>query len=75
MPELVLPFEPLEVSSDIDELVNSGLTAMLPDEMREAAIEKPFLLQYLHMLPIEEIGVPHYYANPPRSLGEDKSPM
>ena len=74
MPELVLPFEPVGISSDIDELFNSGLTAMLPDEVRNAAKEKPFLLQYLHMLPIEEIGVPHYYEKPSRNLGEDKSP-
>ncbi len=74
MTELALPFEPVEVSSDMDELLSSGLTAMLPDELKKAATEKLFLLQYLHMLPIEEVGVPTYYENPPRSLSDDKNP-
>ncbi len=74
MPEMSLPFKPVEISSDIDELLSSGLTAMLPDELRNVGTEKTFLLQYLHMLPIEEIGVPKYYEKPPKSLGDERNP-
>lgn len=74
MPELVLPFEPLKVESNVEELFNGGLYAVLPDDMKKAAREKPFLLQYLHLLPLEEIGVPKYYPKLSRNLSDEKSP-
>jgi len=69
-----LPFEPLKVEGSPEELFNGGLFAVLPDDFKKAAKEKPFLLQYLHMIPLEEIGVPKFYAKLPRNLSDEKSP-
>jgi hypothetical protein len=41
-----------------------------PKDLREAALEKPFLAAYLAALPIDEIGIPDYYPTPDRSLGK-----
>ena len=43
-----------------------------PQELREAALDKPYLAAYLSALPIDEIGIPDYYPKPDRSLGKLK---
>ncbi len=40
----------------------------LSGPLQEACERAPFLAEYLRRLPIEEIGVPDYYAKPSRSL-------
>ena len=74
MPELVLPFEPAPIEGSLEDLFNGGLFAVLPEEFQAACREKPFLLQYLHMLPLEEIGLPKYYPKLSRSMGDEKNP-
>jgi len=74
MPELVLPFEPIEITETHEEMLAGGLFAMLPEELQEAAKKQSFLLEYLHMIPIEEIGVPRYFETLARSLSDEKNP-
>lgn len=74
MPELVLPFKPIKVEASVDELFNGGLFGMLPEEFKTYARAKPFLLQYLHMVPLEEIGMPKFYSKLSRNLGDEKNP-
>lgn len=74
MPELVLPFEPIEITETHEEMLNGGLFAMLPEDLQKAARENSYLLEYLHMLPIEEIGVPKYYEKLARTLSDEKDP-
>ncbi|NQT74563.1 MAG: type II/IV secretion system ATPase subunit [Chloroflexi bacterium] len=74
MPELVLPFEPIEITETHEEMLAGGLFAMLSEELQEAAKKQSFLLEYLHMIPIEEIGVPRYFETLARSLSDEKNP-
>jgi archaeal flagellar protein FlaI len=45
------------------------LCAQLSPEFQEACANSPFLTAYLIQLPIDEIGLPTYYAKPTRNLG------
>ncbi|MBT4512732.1 MAG: type II/IV secretion system ATPase subunit [Chloroflexi bacterium] len=74
MPELLLPFEPIAVTESTEELLAGGLYAMLPEDLQAAARENTYLLEYLHMLPIEEIGVPKFHKKLARSLSDEKNP-
>jgi flagellar protein FlaI len=47
---------------------NSLTLEDLPDGLREAAAAKPFVLEYLRGLPIEQIGMPTYYPKLSRKL-------
>ena len=65
MAQTVLPFT-------LDKRSLNGHTAefmsQLPDTLREACNESPFLASYVKGLPIDEIGIPEYYPKPSRSL-------
>ena len=74
MPELVLPFEPIEITETHEEMLAGGLFARLSEELQEAAKKQSFLLEYLHMIPIEEIGVPRYFETLAKSLSDEKNP-
>lgn len=41
-----------------------------PQNLREVALEKPYLGAYLAALPVDEIGIPEFYPNPDRSLSK-----
>ena len=41
---------------------------MLPKKLRKACEEKPYLADYLHYVPMDEIGVPDYYPKVSRRL-------
>ena len=45
------------------------LLAQLSPELRTTCEQCDFLFDYLQYVPIKEIGVPEYYAKPPRTLG------
>ena len=47
---------------------------MLPKKLREQSKEKSHLWDYLHLLPVEKIGVPEYHESLTRDLGDLKSP-
>ena len=74
MPEVIFPFESKKVELKGEDLLEAGLYPLLPKGLKEAARARPFLLVYLHMLPIEEIGIPKYYDTLPRSLADEKNP-
>jgi flagellar protein FlaI len=46
----------------------------LPAELQEVCKGNPHLLQYLHILPTDEIGIPEYYEKVTRSLKSKKDP-
>jgi flagellar protein FlaI len=45
------------------------LEGSLSPALREAALQSPFLAAYLQCLPLDEIGMPEFYAKPSRGLG------
>ncbi len=73
MADLVLPFPPIAEQIDSHEdLFQCGLYRMLPQEMQEACERNVQLLEYLHLLPLEEIGVPEYIPEMSRKYGDLK---
>ncbi len=54
--------------------IKCDLYNMLPPPLQEASEASPFLLDYLHLVPIGEVGMPEYYPELPKKAGENKRP-
>ena len=52
----------------------ADLSGMLSGAMREVAEQYPHVMDYLRTLPLAEVGVPKYRAEPSRKLGDDPKP-
>lgn len=72
MPRLALPFELKPLKQPVERLLKGELVRGLPEPMRRLCEQRPHFLQYLAMLPLEEIGLPEYHEKLDRSLGERK---
>ena len=46
------------------------MRSLLPDELQEVSEEIPHLMQYLHQVPIKDMGVPEYYEKIDRKLAD-----
>ena len=57
-----------------EDLFKCPLFRTLPKPMQEGTQGHPHLLEYLHMLPLEELGLPEYRAALTREDGEIKLP-
>jgi len=47
---------------------------LLPEPLQREAEANGFLLDYIHMLPVEQFGVPEYYPELTRNMGDIKNP-
>jgi flagellar protein FlaI len=47
---------------------------MLPEQLQEESRSKTHLLEYLHALPVEKVGIPEYVPKLDRSMGGMKNP-
>ena len=74
MASIVLPFPNDKVTEESDDLLNSELFGKLSPELQDCAEKNRHLLEYLHMVPVSQVGVPEYHAELNRKLGETKSP-
>ncbi len=70
MVQLKLPFTPASSHPSEENLFDCGLFRTLPKPMQEACQKNTHLLSYLHMLPIETLGVPQFYPTLNRKLGD-----
>lgn len=74
MPTITLPF-----AVDASQKIHDGdpfscsLFKLLPAPMQETTRESVYLLEYLHMLPIKEIGIPEYYPKLSGKLRDKKN--
>ena len=68
MAQLVLPFPYEQVPSGCDHGPECSLRSFLPIPLLEACDEHPYLAEYLHSVPMGEIGVPDYYPKLARRL-------
>jgi len=75
MARTTLPFS-MDNKSDKHEtgFLECDLYKMLPSPLQKVTEASPFLLEYLHLVPIAEVGVPSYYPELSRKLGENKKP-
>jgi len=67
-----LPFPVNGGHATPQDLYGCGLFRALPPAMQEACQQNVHLLEYLHLIPIEETGVPQYYPTLSRKLGDLK---
>ncbi len=75
MATVVLPFSrENKIDMQGKGLFESGLYDKLPPALKEVTERHPHLLEYLHMVPISEVGIPEYYPEPNRKLGDIKEP-
>ncbi len=61
---LPFPFKPEELTP------RDKLLAMVSPELRKACEQSTFLTGYLQHVPLDEIGVPAFYAKPTRSMSQ-----
>ena len=70
----VLPFQVQGGHSHRGGVADCPVFKMLPAPLQEHSKENGFLLDYIHMLPVEEVGIPEFYEQLDRNLGEKKNP-
>lgn len=75
MPRMEAPFalNSVEEVAGYD-LMKCGLYRTLPPEGKEIVKKNKYVLQYLHMIPLERIGTPKFYKELSRKLKEMKDP-
>ncbi len=66
-----LPFE-VEEPADGEDCRGSNcmVRGLLPDDLQEQAEAAPHLMEYLHHVPIKDVGVPDYYETLDRRLND-----
>ena len=65
---LLLPFEPKEKEITCSHGPGCALNAVLPKALKDACAENPILADYMHWLPIDEIGQPDYHPKLSRNM-------
>ena len=70
----VLPFEIKAGHSHRGGVGDCPVFKLLPASLQKETKEHEFLLDYIHMLPVDEVGIPEYYPELDRKLGDKKSP-
>ena len=75
MATITLPFSTENKADDHGMSLFSGdLYKMLPPPLKEVTESNPHLLEYLHLVPISEVGIPHYYPELSRKMDDLKEP-
>ena len=75
MPSRTLPFtETNKADEGEDDPFQCALFRMLPKPVQEVTRGNVHLLEYMHMVPIEEVGIPEYHATLTKELGDVKEP-
>ena len=70
----VLPFEVKGGHSHQGGITDCPVFKMLPAPLQEQSKKHEFLLDYIHMLPVEDVGIPEFYNELDRKLGDLKNP-
>jgi len=70
---------PFEVPEQVDDHRAAGgpqcpIHNLLPPDLRDEAERAPHLMSYLHKVPLAEYGVPEFYTEISRKLGDIKDP-
>ena len=75
MGTITLPFSIEKRADSRDfERTRDQLAEMLPEGLREAAEKNPRLFEYISWLPISKIGIPEYYPELSKAIGDNKAP-
>ncbi|MCA9978113.1 MAG: type II/IV secretion system ATPase subunit, partial [Anaerolineales bacterium] len=68
MPEILWPFETEGLEVGCEHGSGCNLNKVLPTRLKEACEENEFLYDYLHWVPMNDIGVPGYYPKLTRAM-------
>lgn len=68
MAQTVLPFPTLQDNSQCDHGLGCSLQSVLPQPLREACAQTEFLAEYLHHVPLGDIGIPTFYNKLSRAM-------
>lgn len=75
MTQIVLPFAQQKTTDNHETgFSNCELYKRLPPELQKQVESNLHLLEYLHMVPIGEVGMPEFHAELNRKMGENKNP-
>jgi flagellar protein FlaI len=75
MPQIELPFtEESKADKHEDGFFQCSLFKMLPETAQEASRRCPYLLEYLHMVPVAEVGIPQYHTKLSRKMSDITNP-
>ncbi len=70
-----LPFPPRKVEShDHADLKSCGIYRILPKEMKREVEKNLYLLEYLHLVPIDKVGIPKFYPKLDRKMKDIENP-
>ena len=70
MSRMELPFVADFGAAVCDHGPRCSLKSVLPKALQEACETSPFLADYLHLVPIDQIGVPDYYKKLSRDMSD-----
>ncbi|MDI9633115.1 MAG: type II/IV secretion system ATPase subunit [Methanolinea sp.] len=74
---LTLPFKPAENTEDndcVNNIEGCALYRMLPVNAKEYVKKAPHLLEYLHIFPVDEYGIPLFFSELKRDLKSISDP-
>jgi flagellar protein FlaI len=74
MPYVRLPFSDTDQAQDAHSESSCPICSGVSPELREQAQEHRHLFRYLHMVPVDEFGVPQYHEKVERKMGEIEQP-
>ena len=69
-----LPFEVQKSHAHSGGVKSCPMFRLLPEPLQKEAEANAFLLDYIHLLPVEEYGVPDFYTELDRKMGDMKDP-
>jgi flagellar protein FlaI len=69
-----LPFTPPKGHSHKGGVTDCPVFRLLPLPLQEESRDKGHLLEYLHALPVADVGIPDYYPKLDRSMSDWKNP-
>lgn len=74
MAPATLPFTPEATHSDGSNPATCPLYRLLPRKLQEESQQRAYLWEYLHSLPVDQVGIPQYEESLSQAMGDMKSP-
>jgi len=68
---------PFAIDAEAEDCKNDSscsLRSLLPDDLREQAEQAPHLMEYLHLVPVKDLGVPDYFEDINRKHSDIDNP-
>jgi flagellar protein FlaI len=74
MPYVRLPFAEMDQAGEVHSESGCPICSAVSPELKEQAQQNHHLFRYLHMVPVQEFGVPEYHEKISRKLGDAERP-